>query len=154
MLLQTILNPQDPFWHASPNVSCPATPLIPLSLKQELIHSHLLVLRSSEETVMIEKEMSCVLTYVTNRMDALKQRIQELREGEQSKLTKGATAVLRKQYMQTELHLTRALPFFEGIIPFLSESRVHIKHMTKSSEFEDDSESDDDSLADEEDYDF
>ena len=54
--LQDVLNPQDAFWLSSFVTTCNATPAVPHSVKQELIRSHLLIKRSSEERNMIRKE--------------------------------------------------------------------------------------------------
>lgn len=96
---------------------------------------------------MIRKEMSCTLQYLIQRILDLKHAVEELKEGNQSSITKGAIGILLKQNMQAELHLKLACPFFKGVIPIPLEAQCLLKDTNESPAL-DDSDSDDDNTSD------
>ena len=152
--LQDVLNPQDAFWHSCSITTCKANPAVPHSVKQELIRSHLLIKRSSEELDMIKEEMGSTVKYLTQKMLDLKNATQEIKDGEPSKYTAGAIAILQKLFLQSKLKLEQTLPFFKGIVPVPLESEILIDSSCHSSAISD-SESDSDiSEHDDDDYDM
>ena len=90
---------------------------VPLDTKQDLIHFYLQKNRSLEEIQLLQHEMLNTLEYFRMKAVTIKQKVQELLQGEQTDIVRGSISVLSQRYVEIEFILKQAVATFAAIVP-------------------------------------
>ena len=115
--LPQVLDTTSQFWrlHSHLNVQSYECDPVPLDTKQDLIR--LQKNRSLEEIELLQQEMLNTLEYFWMKAVTIKQKVQELLQGEQTDFVQGSISVLSQRYVEIEFILKQAVATFTAIVP-------------------------------------
>ena len=131
--LVSVLDPAGLFWtaHSNSKLDIQLSPLVPLSVKQDLISFWLQKQRSLEEIKMLKIEMLNVLEYFWMKGMRMKIKIQELLQTEQTDFVRGSISILFQRYTENEFILNHSIAVIQGFVDIPS-SMLSASHNSES----------------------
>ncbi len=135
--LQDVLSLKSDFWVQD----YPSVPeeRVPWRTREEIIQSYLTMKRSEEELTILKSDMICTISYWFHRIQSIVNQL-KTQEHCQSSYIRGASSILRRMKMNSELQCHKAIAMFSRFIVIPHDITIEYEGFSKIEEDESDSE--------------
>ena len=147
--ISLVMDPSSVFWNNESNETTPlSSDSIPLCIKNQIIHNHLLIERSMEETILLQKEMINFLSYPHDKINIINKQANDMNIV--SPLLAGAYSLAQRKVAAMNNLLLKAVSIFSYaiVIPDDVKPSLTIPQNSVADELDDEFDSDEDSCDD------
>ena len=152
--ISLVMDPSSVFWNNESNETTPlSSDSILLCIKNQIIHNHLLIERSMEETILLQKEMINFLSYLHDKINIINKQANDMNIV--SPLLAGAYSLAQRKVAAMNNLLLKAVSIFSYaiVIPDDVKPSLTIPQNSVADELDDEFDLDEDSCDDDDDND-